>query len=67
MFVTFFYFQIQIIAYNTDIYGNMTQAVYSSHGLAILGILFNVSHIVTFKPFNSLTAGPEYIWVFYFY
>lgn len=35
--------EVQIIAYNTDIYGNMTQAVYSSHGIAILALLIKVA------------------------
>lgn len=35
-------FQIQIIGYNTDLYGNMTQAVSSPNGLAVIALLAKV-------------------------
>ena len=38
-----FFFQIQIIGYNTDLYQNFTEALLSTHGLAVLAILGTVS------------------------
>lgn len=35
--------EVQILGYNTDLYGNMTQAVTSSNGLAIVTLLGQVS------------------------
>jgi len=44
--------QIQIVGYNTELYGNMSQAVYASNGLAGLSLLaqvriqkFNVTYL----------------------
>lgn len=37
-------FQIQILGYNTDIYGNLTQATYSSYGLVVVAVLVQVSY-----------------------
>ena len=37
------FFQIQIIGYNTDLYQNFTEALLSTHGLAVLAILGTVS------------------------
>ena len=34
--------QIQILGWNSDLYGNQTQAVYSANGLAVIGILMQV-------------------------
>jgi len=34
--------EIQIMGYNTDLYGNLTQATYSTNGLAIIGILTQI-------------------------
>ncbi|KAK2165565.1 hypothetical protein LSH36_48g02019 [Paralvinella palmiformis] len=33
---------IQILGYNSDIYGNLTQAIYSANGLIVLGVLAKV-------------------------
>ena len=38
-----FHLQIQILGYNTDIYGNLTQATYSSYGLVMVAVLVQVS------------------------
>ena len=38
-----FRLQIQILGYNTDIYGNLTQATYSSYGLVMVAVLVQVS------------------------
>jgi len=35
--------QVQLVAYNSDLYGNMSQAVGSSNGLAIIALLGQVS------------------------
>ena len=37
------YFQLQIIGYNTDLYHNFTEALLSTHGLAVLAVLGSVS------------------------
>ena len=34
--------QVQILAYNSDLYGNMTQAIQSSNGLVMLALLVRV-------------------------
>lgn len=34
--------QVQIIGYNTDLYHNFTEALLSTHGLAVLAILGSV-------------------------
>jgi len=34
--------QVQILGYNSDLYGNMTQAIQSSNGLVMLALLVKV-------------------------
>jgi len=34
--------QVQILSYNSDLYGNMTQAIQSSNGLVMLALLVKV-------------------------
>jgi len=36
-------FQIQLLGYNSDLYGNVSQALASSNGLAMIALLGQVS------------------------
>ncbi len=40
------------MGYNVDLYGNLTQATYSTNGLIIVGLLVQVSHSI----FNIFTC-----------
>jgi len=37
--------QIQIVGYNTELYGNLSQAIFASNGLAGISLLAQVRHV----------------------
>ena len=45
-------FQIQIVGYNTDLYGNFTQASSSPYGLTYIGLLVQVTHFIIYRKMN---------------
>jgi len=47
-------FQIQLLGYNSDLYGNVSQALASSNGLAIIALLGRVGRFVVASRWGDL-------------
>jgi len=57
-------FQIQLLGYNSDLYGNVSQALASSNGLAMIALLGQVSRQqlgrVVYRLRNKENKKPSY-------
>jgi len=52
-------FQVQLLAYNSDLYGNVSQALAASNGLAVIALLGQVSHSLLQRTMRKISEQRQ--------